>query len=152
MPRPKKYDAQIGPVPITSPMLEHLQHLAGLKRKPLNDLVRTALREYLDNQGEVAGSRRWFTQQFRETVEDGFRVVNWQLVLLTILVAEGLSVLAHLLLRDPEQAQAYTVGKLLERAEKTTVDKGWRVYERAMTTVDAAFAVSALEHDDRTEG
>jgi hypothetical protein len=122
----------------------------------------------------VAGSRRWFTQQFRETVEDGFRLISWQLTLLTILVAHAFSLALPTLLMaqlkpqldqaaaatdDPARRQAavnallrpYQIGGLLEEAQRLTTDKGWVVFDQMMTTIQAAAVVHAAEHDDQRE-
>ncbi len=151
MPPKKKYDSQLPPLPITSAMEAQLGYLSGLKDRPVNDLVRMAVREFLDNQGEIAGSRRWFTKAFRETVIEGFQTLSWQLVLLTVLVSHGLSILIQAQLKDTQQAKEYSAGNLLAQAEKFTVDRGWKVAARIEETITAAQAVNAMEHDDRAE-
>jgi hypothetical protein len=151
MPRRKKYDIQLPPLPITSAMMAQLEYLSALQNKSTNDLVRTAVREFLDNQGEIAGSRRWFTKAFRETVIEGFQTMSWQLVLLTVLVSHGLSILIQAQLKDTQQAKEYSAGSLLAQAEKFTVDRGWKVAARIEEAITAAQAVNAMEHDDQAE-
>ena len=151
MPRRKKYNLQLSSVPITSAMMAQLEHLSGLRDRSVNDLVRTAIREFLDNQGEVAGSRRWFTKAFRETVMEGFELMSWHLVLLIVLVSHGLSILIQTQIADPEKAREFSSGNLLAQAEKMTVDRGWKVAARIEETIKAAQVVDAAEHDDQTE-
>jgi hypothetical protein len=151
MPRRKKYDTQLAPVPITGPMLAQLEYLSGLQKKGINDLVRIAIREFLDNQGEIAGSRRWFTKGFRETVTAGFQTMSWQMILLTVLVSHGLSILIQAQIKDAEQASQYSAGNLLAQAEKFTVDRGWKVSMRIEETILAAQAANAMEHDDQAD-
>ncbi len=151
MPRRKKYDTQLSPVPITGAMMAQLEYLSALQSRSTNDLVRTAIREFLDNQGEIAGSRRWFTKAFRETVVEGFQTMSWQLVLLTVLVSHGLSILIQAQIKDAEQAREYSAGSLLAQAEKFTVDRGWKVAARIEEAITAAQAVHAMEHDDQAE-
>lgn len=149
MPPRKKYDSQLSPLPLTSAMEAQLEHLSALKGQPVNDLIRTAIREFLDNQGEIAGSRRWFTKAFRETVMEGFRTMSWHLVLLIVLVSHGLSILIQTQIADPEKAREFSAGNLLAQAEKMTIERGWKVFSRIEETINAAQAVDAMEHDDR---
>lgn len=151
MPRRKKYDTQFPSMPITSAMMAQLEYLSALQSKSTNDLVRRAIREFLDNQGEIAGSRRWFTKAFRETVVEGFQTISWQLVLLTVLVSHGFAILIQTQLKDAERAKEYSAGNLLAQAEKFTVDRGWKVAARIEEAITAAQAVNAMEHDDHDE-
>ena len=151
MPRRKKYDTQFPALPITSAMMAQLEYLSALQSKPTNDLVRTAIREFLDNQGEIAGSRRWFTKAFRETVVEGFQAMSWQLVLLTVLISHGFAILIQTQISDPEKAKDFSAGNLLSQAEKLTIERGWKVSARIEETINAAQAVNTMEHDDRSE-
>ncbi len=151
MPRRRKYDRKLPPVPVTSAMIAQLEYLSALQSRSTNDLVRTAIREFLNNQGEIAGSRRWFTKAFRETVVEGFQTMTWQLVLLVVLVSHGLSILIQAQLSDPEKSGQYSAGSLLAQAEKFTIDRGWKVAARIEEAITAAQAVSAMEHDDQAE-
>ena len=151
MPRRKKYNRQLSSVPITSAMEAQLEQLARLKSRSVNDLVRTSIREFLDEQGEIAGSRRWFTKAFRETVMEGFELMSWHLVLLVVLVSHGLSILIQTQIADPEKAREFSSGNLLAQAEELTVSRGWKVSARIRETIEKAQIVDAQEHDDQTE-
>jgi len=52
----QKYDERIT-VAITSQMAEYLRRIAGRQRTSVGDIVRQAVREYLDRQEDVIGSR-----------------------------------------------------------------------------------------------
>lgn len=51
-------------VPITDAMHHRLEQIALQRDEAKAELVRTALRAYLDDQEDVIGSRRHFTKQF----------------------------------------------------------------------------------------
>jgi len=55
-PRAGKYDRQLT-VHLTAPMFEFLQTLADRQRTSIGDLIRQAIRDYLDVQEDLMGSR-----------------------------------------------------------------------------------------------
>lgn len=115
---------------MTGAMYANLKRLAGTKRQ-VADVIREALREYLDNQGEIAGSRRYFSGRFRDEVHAVRSELSWHQTLNTILMAEMYSVLIlNLVEMDEETAKSFTPSSILKVAEERMIESGWRVRTR----------------------
>jgi hypothetical protein len=133
---------------MTGAMYANIQRLAG-PGGHIGEEIRSAIRQYLDNQGEIAGSRRYFTGRFREEVRALNRLLSWHLTLITILLAEMFSLLVtHLLDLDEETARAFTASSILKIAEERLVESGWRVRLRVEAAVDEA-ELEAQRRQDR---
>ena len=80
-------------VSVTPVMDEKLkQVLAKLDRSATtNDLVRTALRQYLDDQEDVIGSRRHFSRSLQNRVDGLEGILVFYLNILIFLIASGLA-------------------------------------------------------------
>ena len=73
-------------------------------------------RQYVDDRGEITGSRRYFTGRFRDEVHLLRRELNWQLSLITILLVEMFSLLiVNLLDLDEEMAKKFSASAILQR-------------------------------------
>src|SRR5512143_2713880 len=117
-------------VRMTGAMYANLKRLAGTKRQ-VADVIREALRQYLDNQGEIAGSRRYFTGRFRDEVHAMREEVSWHQALNTILMAEMYSVLIRNLIEmDEATLKSFTASGILKQAEEWLIESGYRVRAR----------------------
>ncbi len=125
-------------VRMTSAMYANLMRLSGTDRQ-VAEVIREAIRQYLDNQGEIAGSRRYFTGRFREEVRALRRELAWHQTLNTILMAEMFSVLTvNLIDMDEETAKNFSASSILKIAEERMVEAGWKVRLRIDSATDDA--------------
>ena len=125
-------------VRMTGPMYANLRRLAGTERH-IADEIRNAIRAYLDDKGELTGSRRYFTGQFRDAVHHLRRELGWHLTLITILLAEMLSLLIrHTVELDDEAARSFSPSGILKIAEERLVQSGWKVRRRTAAAIDDA--------------
>lgn len=103
------------------------------------DVIRDAIRLYLDDQGELTGSRRYFTGRFRDEVHALREELSWQLTLIIILLVELLSFLIrNTVSMDEEAAKSFTPTEILKFAEQRTTESGWRVRMRVNAAIDEA--------------
>lgn len=115
---------------MTGAMYANLKRLAGTKRQ-VADVIREALREHLDNQGEIAGSRRYFSGRFRDEVHALRSELSWHQTLNTILMVEMYSVLIQNLIEmDEKTKESFTPSAILRHAEQRLVESGYRVRAR----------------------
>ena len=134
-------------VRMTRAMYANLKRLAGTDRR-VADLIREAIRQYLDNQGEIAGSRRYFTGRFREEVRALRRDLSWHLTLITILLAEVSSILIlNTVEMDEKTARAFSASGLLKIAEERLVEAGDRVRQRVEAAIDEAEIATQRRED-----
>ena len=106
---------------MTSAMYANLRRLAQ-NDKQIAEVIRVAIREYLDNQGELAGSRRYFTGRFCEEVRTLREELSWHLTLITILLAEMLSLLIRNTVEmDEKTAQSFSPSDILKFAEERMI-------------------------------
>ena len=125
-------------VRMTEAMYANLKRLAGNERG-VGEEIRTAIRQYIDDRGEITGSRRYFTGRFRDEVRDVRRLLNWHLTLITIMLAEVASILIlNLIDLDQDTAETFTPGNILKIAEERLVESGWRVGLRVTAAIDDA--------------
>jgi hypothetical protein len=128
-------------VRMTGPMLANLRRLAGTDRR-IGEEIRNAIRLYLDDKGQITGSRRYFTGVFRDEVRLLRRELSWHLTLITLLLAEMLSILIRNSLGlDEQAAKSFTPSGILKIAEERLVESGWKVRMR----IDAATDDAELE-------
>lgn len=126
---------------MTTAMYANLRRLAG-NDKEIAEVIRTAIREYLDDKGQITGSRRYFTGVFRDEVRLLRRELSWHLTLITLLLAEMLSILIRNSLdMDEQSAKAFSASSILKIAEERLVESGWKVRMR----IDAATDDAELE-------
>jgi hypothetical protein len=134
-------------VRMTSAMYANLMRLSGTNRQ-MADVIREAIRQYLDNQGEIAGSRRYFTGRFREEVRALRRELSWHQTLNTILLAEMFSLLIiNLIDMDDKMAQQFSASGILKIAEERLVESGWKVRLRIEAASDDAQIVEQRRKD-----
>ena len=123
---------------MTTAMYANLRNLAG-DDKQIAEVIRTAIREYLDNKGEIVGSRRYFTGRFRDEVHALRRELSWHQTLNTILTAEMLSILIRNTVEmDEEAAKTFSPSSILKIAEERLVESGWKVRMRIDAATDDA--------------
>ena len=125
-------------VRMTNALYANVKRLAGNQRY-VGDVIREAVRQYIDDRGEVTGSRRYFTGRFRDEVRMLRRDLSWHLSLITIMLAEMFSVLiVHSLDLDEATAKTFSASNILKIAEERLVESGWRVQARVNAAIDDA--------------
>lgn len=82
------YDHRVS-IHVTGAMHTCLTRLADDRNLPIAELARDALREYLDQQEDVQGSRKHFTKGFQRRID----FLEWQLFVLLWLVARSFAYL-----------------------------------------------------------
>ncbi len=82
------YDHRVS-IHVTGAMHTRLTRLADDRNLPIAELARDALREYLDQQEDVQGSRKHFTKGFQRRMD----FIEWQLFVLLWLVARSFAYL-----------------------------------------------------------
>jgi len=82
-------------VAMTPQMRQRLQQLLEKETRDVTeaDLIRQAIREFLDRQEDIAGSRAHFRQTFRTRIDDLESAVDFRIDVLIALVAHGLAVM-----------------------------------------------------------
>ncbi len=132
---------------MTAAMHDNLRHVAG-NDKRVAEVIRSAVREYLDNRGEVVGSRRYFTGRFRDEVHELRRELSWHQTLNTILLAEMLSILIRNSIEmDEETAKTFSPSSILKIAEERMVESGWKVKMRISAATDDAQLEEQRQND-----
>ncbi len=125
-------------VRMTGPMVANLRRLAGTERR-IGEEIRNAIRLYLDDKGQITGSRRYFTGVFRDEVRLLRRELGWHLTLITLLLAEMLSLLIRSTVEmDEQSARTFTASGILKIAEERLVESGWKVRMRVEAATDDA--------------
>jgi hypothetical protein len=125
-------------VRMTYALYANLKRLAGNDRY-VGDVIREAIRQYVDDRGEITGSRRYFTGRFREEVRALRRELSWHLSLITIMLAEMFSVLIVTSLDlDEQRASQFSASSILKIAEERLVESGWKVKMRVSAAIDDA--------------
>jgi hypothetical protein len=123
---------------MTAAMYANLRRLAG-DDKRIAEVIRLAIREFLDDKAEITGSRRYFTGRFRDEVHALRQEQSWHLILITILLAEMLSiVIRNTVAMDEESAKEFTPSGILKVAEERLVESGWKVKMRVEAASDDA--------------
>lgn len=125
-------------VRMTPALYANLKRLAGDGRF-VGDVIREAVRQYVDDRGEITGSRRYFTGRFRDEVHALRRELAWHQTLNTILLAEMFSLLVVTLLElEGETARQFAPGAILKIAEERLAESGWKVRRRVAAAIDDA--------------
>ncbi|MBN1122207.1 MAG: hypothetical protein JXJ17_14110 [Anaerolineae bacterium] len=125
-------------VRMTHALYANVKRLAGDQRY-IGDVIREAIRQYIDDRGEITGSRRYFTGRFRDEVRMLRRDLSWHLSLITIMLAEMFSVIIfHSLDLDEATAKTFSASNILKIAEERLVESGWRVQTRVNAAIDDA--------------
>ncbi len=114
---------------ITPEMHTLLQQVRVAKRMATDaDLVRAALRAYLDDQSDQVASRRHFSASFRTRMTR----LDWHLTVLTYLLAQSLGVLIA-----RTTGQKLSVDALLEQAVRLAAENHQALSERLDAGLDA---------------
>jgi hypothetical protein len=122
--RARKYPVKVH-IAMTEEMHANLLRLAH-DPHDIPALIRDFIRQSLDQQGEIAGSRRYFTGRFRDAVDLQRLELRWFFTVLLILVAQGFSALllaAYPNLSD-EQRKQYTGPALFRTALALAAEQG----------------------------
>lgn len=115
------FDQQIT-IRVTTPMWNHLRTLAGGERE-IPGIVREAVRDYLDEQADLAGSRRSHAKGLQSEIDR----LDWYLTLMIILVAQIGSLILARLASSEEEVEQFKPAALLGKAHETARQSGLRV-------------------------
>ena len=96
-------------VHITRAMDDRLQQIANQRDEPKAEVVRTALRVYLDEQEDLIGSRKHFSKAFQRRMD----YQDWVLVVIVQLISHSFGMLLSEITREP-----FDINLLLEYALK----------------------------------
>lgn len=91
----KKYDYRLN-VYVTAELQRKLEQVRDQRgpKVTVPDIVREALRQYLDYEEDVIGSRRHFQRNLREALDDTTAELTWQQIVLLAFVWQNTSALA----------------------------------------------------------
>jgi hypothetical protein len=118
-------------VAMTDEMYAHLVTAAKGPRKVPN-LIRNYIRHGLDQHGDIAGSRRYFTGRFRDAVKFQRLEMRWFMTVLLILLSQGLSLIIlglHTDL-DEEKRKQFSGPALFKVAVARADTEGHRLLEQ----------------------
>ena len=106
-------------VAMTPQLHARLRQLADHQPRPVSEaaLIRRAIREYLDRQEDITGSRAHFRKTFRERVDALEAALTFRLDVLLALLAHGLAALLPLFTERP-----VTAAELLRAAVRDAED------------------------------
>lgn len=104
---PKSQYAQRLTVHITGAMDDRLEQIAKQRDEPKAEIVRAALRVYLDEQEDLIGSRKHFTKMFQRRVDYLERL---------LVIVLWLNVQSGQILFERVTKKSYDLGDLLEDA------------------------------------
>jgi predicted DNA-binding protein len=84
-------------------MRQRLQQLLEKETRDVTeaDLIRQAIREYLDRQEDITGSRAHFRKTFQTRIDDLDSALTFRLDMLLALVAHGLAVMLPVFTEQP---------------------------------------------------
>ena len=90
-------------VAMTPAMRQRLQQLLAKETRDVTeaDLIRQAIREYLDRQEDIAGSRAHFRKTFQTRLDDLEAALVFRLDMLLALLAHGLAVMLPVFTEQP---------------------------------------------------
>jgi predicted DNA-binding protein len=93
-------------VAMTPQLRARLQQLLDKQSKDVTeaDLIRQAIREYLDRQEDIAGSRAHFRKTFQTRIDALEETLTFRLDVLLALVAHGLAVMLPVFVEQPVTA------------------------------------------------
>lgn len=143
MPRRKKFDTTVQ-VAMTSAMYTNLLRIAGQRRK-VPDQIWKFIRHGLDEQGEIAGSRRYFTGRFRDVVSLQRLEMRWFFTVLLLMMSQGLSFIILGLYPDmaDEDKKKFSGPELFKTAVAQAEEQGPRVLQR----IDDLILDKSLDED-----
>ncbi len=100
-------------IAMTPELRARLQQLLARETRDVTeaDLIRQAIREYLDRQEDVVGSRAHFRKAFQERIDELQADLEFHLHLITALLAHGLAVMLPVFTEQP-----ITAGELIQAA------------------------------------
>jgi Arc/MetJ-type ribon-helix-helix transcriptional regulator len=117
-------------VAMTPQLRARLQQLLDKQGKEVTeaDLIRQAIREYLDRQEDIAGSRAHFCKTFQERIDELQAELTFRLDVLLALVAHGLAVMLPVFTEQPITAAEFV---------QAAVVAAWRETETIQAQMDA---------------
>ena len=107
---------------VTEEMDRKLQQLLDKQDRSvsLSDLLRTAIREYIDDQEDVIGSRRHFSKSLQNRLDQLENNLLFYLDVIIFLLAANLAVIVMAVTRDPKVQST----NLIRVALKTALTEG----------------------------
>jgi Arc/MetJ-type ribon-helix-helix transcriptional regulator len=107
-------------VAMTPQMRAHLQQLLDKQGKEVTeaDLIRQAIREFLDRQEDIAGSQTHFRKTFRTRIDALDESLTFRLDVLLALVAQGLAVMLPAFTEQPITAAELIQAALISAANE----------------------------------
>jgi hypothetical protein len=133
-------------VHMSDEMYANLRRLSTDDRK-IARLIRQAIDEFIERQGDITGSRRYFIGRFKQRIDWLERLVGWHLTLLTILISEIGAILIQNLIDIPDkERQNFNGPALLRIAEQRTIESGWRVRTRLIEMIEASEDTEQQRH------
>jgi Arc/MetJ-type ribon-helix-helix transcriptional regulator len=108
-------------VAMTPQMRARLQQLLEKETRDVTeaDLIRQAIREFLDRQEDITGSRAHFRKTFRTRIDDLEAALAFRVDVLIALVAHGLAVMLPVFTEQPITADELIQAAIIAAAQNT---------------------------------
>jgi Arc/MetJ-type ribon-helix-helix transcriptional regulator len=108
-------------VAMTPQMRTRLQQLLEKETRDVTeaDLIRQAIREFLDRQEDITGSRAHFRKTFRTRIDDLEAALAFRVDVLIALVAHGLAVMLPVFTEQPITADELIQAAIIAAAQNT---------------------------------
>jgi Arc/MetJ-type ribon-helix-helix transcriptional regulator len=108
-------------VAMTPQMRARLQQLLEKETRNVTeaDLIRQAIREFLDRQEDITGSRAHFRKTFRTRIDDLEAALAFRVDVLITLVAHGLAVMLPVFTEQPITADELIQAAIIAAAQNT---------------------------------
>lgn len=106
-------------VAMTPQLRARLQQLIDKQDKEITeaDLIRQAIREYLDRQEDITGSKAHFRRTFRARIDELDTALTFRLDVLLALVAHGLAIMLPVFTEQPITAAELIQAAILSAAQ-----------------------------------
>ena len=127
MPDQKKYPKRLN-VYVTAEMQRKLVQIRDQRgpQASLPEVVREAIRLYIDDQEQVIGSRRHFQKTLREEVQFAQNTLAWNQIVLMVLISQWLSPIVSVVLKQnlsPRDLFSKSIGQSIS---------DWESYQAAL--------------------
>jgi predicted DNA-binding protein len=112
-------------VAMTPQMRQRLQQLVDKQSRDVTEayLIRQAIREYLDQQEDIIGSRAHFRKTFQDRIDDLQADLEFHLHVIIALIAHGLAVMLPVFTEQPVTASDLIQAALVSAALDTQTIK-----------------------------
>lgn len=127
MPTHTKYPKRLN-VYVTAEMQRKLTQIRDQRGPQVTvpDVVREAIRLYVDDQEQIIGSRRHFQKTLREEIELAQRVITWNQIVLMVMVSHWLSPVVSAVSKQPLSGRDLFVKAMSQAANE------WASYQAAL--------------------